>query len=168
MISIVRGNLFDVEKGIIIHGCNALGVMGAGVAAYVRKCYPKAYQVYRDAHAHGRLTLGSCTWAQVKPELWIVNAVTQEKIGGGLQVSYEAIGRCFDLADHLTKQLEKLTSSELSLHFPKIGAGRGGGDWNLIEQAIIKNVGPDRQLFLHVVDEEPIYMVTSAGDAVHS
>ena len=163
MITTIKGDLFEVKRGLIIHGCNAQGVMGSGVAAGVRSIYPKAYEVYRKAYEQTKATsgdglgLGTCTIANVSPDLWIVNAVTQASMGPGLQTSYAAVAQCFDFANYLAGALDLFYEEPTPIHFPKIGAGRGGGDWEQIVQLIETNVDWDRPMFLYVVDEEPIY-----------
>jgi len=169
MITTIKGDLFAVKRGIIVHGCNAQGVMGSGVAAGVRSIYPKAYEVYRNAYEQTKLVsdagrgipaglgLGTCTIANVAPDLWIVNAVTQASMGPGLQTSYAAVAQCFDFVNYLGLILDQLYDEPMPIHFPKIGAGRGGGDWDQIVQLIEANVDQDRPMFLYVVDEEPIY-----------
>ena len=41
-----KGDLFQTEIKTIVHGCNAQGVMGSGVAKIIRDKYPKAYDRY--------------------------------------------------------------------------------------------------------------------------
>ena len=38
-MKIVVSDLLDIEQGMIVHGCNAQGVMGAGVADQIRRKY---------------------------------------------------------------------------------------------------------------------------------
>jgi O-acetyl-ADP-ribose deacetylase (regulator of RNase III) len=157
-LTTIKGDLFQATRGLIIHGCNAQGVMGSGVAAYVKQKYPNAYQVYKREHEQKGLAVGTCTWAPVGHELWVVNAVTQNTFGPGLQTDYEGLARCFDTAEYLAQALDEFVGGDmLPLHFPKIGAGRGGGDWNIILKKIEDAVNPARPLFLYVVDEEPTY-----------
>ena len=40
-------SLFDAEPGsILVHACNAEGIWGSGIAAQIKKRYPKAYERY--------------------------------------------------------------------------------------------------------------------------
>ena len=41
-----QGDLFQTDVRHIVHGCNAQGVMGKGVAKLVKELYPKAYNEY--------------------------------------------------------------------------------------------------------------------------
>lgn len=45
MINTVKLNLLDISHGIIAHGCNAQGVMGAGVAKQIKIKYPTAFEI---------------------------------------------------------------------------------------------------------------------------
>lgn len=42
----IHGDLFAVNSGIILHGCNSHGVMGSGVAKTFKKLYPEAFKKY--------------------------------------------------------------------------------------------------------------------------
>jgi len=38
-------DILGIERGIIVHGCNGYGVMGAGLAAQVKRRYPSVITV---------------------------------------------------------------------------------------------------------------------------
>ena len=137
MIKYVKGNLLDVTKGIIVHGCNAQGVMGAGVARVIKLKYPECFMLYKEYCDLGYNNLGEIIWYRVKPDLHIVNAITQKQYGRDKRhVNYAAITNVFSEVVRNAKALN------LSIHFPKIGAGLGGGDWNIIEM-LINDCDPD-------------------------
>lgn len=118
------GNVLRAEEQIIAHGCNTLGVMGAGVAEGVRLGYPEAFTLYRESTR----TLGQVIPALSRGKI-ILNLITQDQIGGpGRNVSYDAVDDCFQLLD--------LCFAGHDIAMPKIGAGLGGGDWNVIAAII--------------------------------
>lgn len=127
-----KGNLLDVTEGIIVHGCNARGVMGSGVALAVKKKYPECYDIYSGSD----LELGNVVWYCVSRELWIANAITQEFYGTDKRhVNYSAIAETFN--EVLRNAIKSVYPRyPMEVHFPKIGAGLGGGDWSIIEQII--------------------------------
>lgn len=135
MIKYRKGDLLSVTSGVILHGCNAQGVMGSGIALAIKKRFPEAYMTYRDNYDNvpGGLQLGSIIWHHVPSKmLWIANAITQENYGrlNKRYVNYAAIVSVFkDCVGFAYTQ-------QCSLNFPKIGAGLGGGDWSIIEQLI--------------------------------
>ncbi len=135
MIKIVTGNVLDIERGIIVHGCNSHGVMGAGIALQIRERFPRAFEAYRKSN----LQLGYISVAEVAKDKLIVNAITQKSTGIGKQVSYDAIEDCFIRIREFMSNHELLG---LPLCFPMIGAGLGGGNWNVIEKIIDETV-PD-------------------------
>lgn len=146
MIEYQKGNLLDVKSGIIVHGANAQGVMGSGVAKVVKEKYPECFAEYRREYESLGLDLGSIVWWNSDMEnrkntplpqlLFIANGITQKFYGTDKRhVNYVAI------ADVFKEVIRQAKSIKLDVHFPKIGAGLGGGDWNIIE-AIINDCDP--------------------------
>jgi O-acetyl-ADP-ribose deacetylase (regulator of RNase III) len=148
MISTLTGNALDAPRGVFVHGCNAQGKMGSGVALEVRQRFPAAYEAYMSAHRQGLLVLGSTTEVEVSPGLWIVNGVTQQYYGrdpGRVYVDYPAIERVFLRASNLA------TQHQLPLLFPLIGCGLGGGEWPKVEAIIERCVDPSVEKTLFVL-----------------
>jgi O-acetyl-ADP-ribose deacetylase (regulator of RNase III) len=136
-----QGNLLDVPRGIIVHGCNALGLMGAGVARVVRQKYPRAYEVYRKQYETKGLNLGDIIPVVVREEptapiLFIVNAITQQDVGTDrIQVDYESISTCFEKVAKIARDFK------LEVHFPLIGCGLAGGSWEEVAPRIERALG---------------------------
>lgn len=132
MIEYRKGNLLDVTEGIIVHGCNCQGVMGSGVAKAIREKFPEAYKTYRAEHEYYTLVLGEIVWwCNDDYTLWIANALTQDQYGTDRRhVNYAAIAKVF------TEIFRQVRINKHTVHFPKIGAGLGGGSWEIIEQII--------------------------------
>jgi len=131
------GDLLSVTSGIIVHGCNAQGVMGSGVAKAIREKYPKAYDAYRLWHEMDFLKLGRCCPLFVTKELIVCNAITQDRYGtdGKQYVNYDALRTCFaDVARYARAPETPICFKDI--HFPLIGCGLGGGDWKVIEPII--------------------------------
>jgi O-acetyl-ADP-ribose deacetylase (regulator of RNase III) len=129
------GDILSVDRGIIVHGCNAKGVMGSGVALAIRRKYPEAFRVYREIFEEDGLELGTVCFVDVGKDLVIANAITQENYnnqrnGPACMVDYAAIKSCFQEVANEAKYLG------LPVHYPMIGAGLGGGDWNIIQEII--------------------------------
>src|SRR5690606_34929648 len=90
-IRYVRGDLLKTPARFILHGCNAQGVMGAGVAAAIRDRYPAAYAAYRKRFETVGLRVGDTIWVACGDRV-IINAITQERYGrSGVFVDYDAI-----------------------------------------------------------------------------
>lgn len=139
------GNLFDKFSTvtcpvdtlhIIVHGCNAQGKMGSGFAKELRERYPKAYTEYMkhcNSFSNSRANVGSIAYADINDNLIIANAITQKYYGydGKKYVSYDGIDNAF-------KSLNDFCDCGriAHVHFPKIGADLGGGNWNVIKEII--------------------------------
>lgn len=136
-LTYIEGSLLDTEIVHIIHGCNAKGVMSAGVAKQIRAKYPKAYKDYRKQYKTNGFDLGSIVVSIQPCGKVIHNAIIQKDYGTQQrQVSYSAIEKVF-------RKIDKWPLKELAM--PQIGAGLAGGDWNIIKDIIeksLKNVKP--------------------------
>lgn len=132
------GDLLSLSEGIIAHGCNTLGVMGAGVALQVRKKYPMAFRAYREAFEQKGLRLGEVIWYQAGPKLWIANAITQARIygkPGEMLASMEAIEEAFSTIGSRARQWG------LEVSFPLIGCGLAGGSWDQVGPRVERALG---------------------------
>lgn len=130
-----KGNILKTDLKVIIHGCNARGVMGAGLAKQIRTLYPEVYNSYKDIYNTEGLILGSIYWVNTNDYLF-GNAITQEKYGiDSVQISYIAIQ---EIVQEINRVLPNLGLDKVAL--PKIGAGLGGGNWNTIEKIIESNL----------------------------
>lgn len=143
-----KGDVTDAVEPAIMHGCNAQGVMGSGVAAAIRTKFPNAYLEYRDAYGRfpglvlGRI-VGMATGGKV-----ILNAITQDKFGPyRRQVNYEAVYLALEEANRIA-----LRRSLHAIAMPRIGAGLGGGNWNIIA-AMIEETSTEYQPVIY--DYEP-------------
>lgn len=140
MKKVAFGDILQLESGIIVHGCNAQGVMGSGIALQIKNRYPLAFSEYqrhlKNCVIDGVDPLGSHSWQKVGGDvyqgLYVFNAITQRNYGrdGKKYVSYEAVYKTMRDAARLGVQLG------LDVHYPMIGAGFGGGDWAVISHII--------------------------------
>lgn len=130
------GSLLDVPAGHIVHGCNALGVMGSGVALAIREKWP---HVYEDYAAKRFLVLGEAYPVPVNKNLVVWNAITQAHCGQGKQISYDAMEECFARVNDVMGKATKFCKDvPQEIHIPLIGCALGGGKWPIVE-AIIEN-----------------------------
>lgn len=120
------GDMFaEVDKGFIVHGCNAQGVMGSGVARIIKDRYRKAYEVYAGQAPY--YILGEVIPVQVTEELTIINAITQNLYGvNQVHADYDAIRQAMKGSLHVATS--RIFDGPQELHMPFIGAGLGGGD----------------------------------------
>jgi O-acetyl-ADP-ribose deacetylase (regulator of RNase III) len=133
MIKTVTGDILTATTGYILHGCNAQGKMGIGLALQIREKYPQVYEDYLRAFHRDQLKLGNVIYTTVskedEPTLIVASCITQEYYGYSTTIQYvdtDAIIDCFK-----TVMTEAILNN-LPIHFPKIGAGYGNSRWNRI------------------------------------
>ena len=121
-------DIFDSTHNVILHGCNSQFKMNSGIAKIIRKKFPEAYNVYMESHG----TLGTISVCE-KTTPRIINGITQEYYGQQPKcyVNYRAMQTVFELSDQYCEQ-----HGYHHIAMPRIGAGLGGGDWNIISKLI--------------------------------
>lgn len=142
------GSILDAEEQYIVHGCNAQGRMGSGVARVLYERYPNVRKTYLAAHASAKREgvpfLGTVGYCENDPHT-VINAITQEFFGydGALYVSYEAVEQCMVEINR--------ASNDWTVAMPLIGAGLAGGSWARISE-IIERVSTDFQPVVYTLD----------------
>lgn len=134
-INFNKGNILDVTSGIIVHGCNAQGVMGSGVAKQLREKYPEMYAKYKSditSVFDTSESVGAVSWYSLTPgkPFLIASGITQEFYGRDISVkyvSYDAVHSVF------MKVFNHALFHNLTVHIPDlIGCGLGGGNRDVV------------------------------------
>lgn len=106
--------------------------MGAGIAKEIKKEFPNAYEVDKQTKNGDINKLGTISFSNSivnNNELIVINAYTQfHWKGEGNKVDYTAIKKAF-------LDIKKQFSGK-RIGYPLIGAGLGGGDWEIISKII--------------------------------
>lgn len=131
-----QGDLPECTENIIVHGCNAKGVMGSGVAAQIKKKYPNSARAYFNMKENNKMQLGNFSYSEEDDGKTIINAITQEFYGRNPHIVYVSYGAIAHVFMDINKGCKIYGYKEIAL--PKIGAGLANGDWNIIEQIIEK------------------------------
>lgn len=151
MIHYIRKDITTVEAGIVAHGCNCQGKMGAGVALAIRKRWPIAYKAYRSHwekfQKQKETLLGFVVFVDTQEgikastiglglELFIANIFTQIFYGrdGARYASPDAIKQ------GLRVTLEFAKSRRLPLYIPRIGCSLGGLTWETDVKPIVEEL----------------------------
>lgn len=147
----IKRDLFLAKNPIICHGCNIAGGFGSGIAGLIASKFPEVKRAYKNKFYREGFKLGDI---QIVP-LWepkgdtkiIVNLMTQAKYGGkSIQVNYEA---CFEA---FVKLFAYAAGHLNSIAMPKIGTGLGNGQWQLVEEQLMK------ALAIHEVNVDVYYL----------
>ena len=130
---VVEGNLLlKAEAGefdAIVHGCNCFCSMGGGIALAIAKKWPEVVAADNTTIRGDITKLGKYTQATVEQgKLTIVNLYTQFGFDKKINTEYDAIRDGFALIK------QEFTGKRIGI--PMIGAGIGGGDWNVIKELI--------------------------------
>lgn len=123
------------ENSVLVHGCNAQGVWGSGMAEQAKKHFPLAYEQYRFDLRRQGVGTNSFWHSTTPPDIIVCSMITQQYYGrdGSRYVSYDALDECFD---HLFSFIRN-ENQRRDVHIPNlIGAGLGGGDKHIITQII--------------------------------
>lgn len=151
MIRYQFGDLLEAEEAIIVHQVNCQGVMGAGIAAQIRKKWPEVYRdyiFYFNGHRSRPDLLGEVRFTMIKKEnycKYIASLFGQENYGrGGRFTNYEALYEGLEHIAFVTKALKKK-----SVAMPKIGCGLAGGEWKIVE-AMIETLFKDIEVVVYI------------------
>jgi O-acetyl-ADP-ribose deacetylase (regulator of RNase III) len=124
---------------IIAHVCNDLGFWGSGFVMALSEFWHLPENEYRlwsrgESYVTDEVFgLGNVQFVPTEHKLWIANMVAQHGVRGAdnpKPIRYDALQSC------LTKVAAKARELQATIHGPKFGADRAGGDWQKIEQLI--------------------------------
>lgn len=162
-MQVKHGNLLEVQQGILVHGCNAVGGFGSGIAGQIAKKWPgvahgyKAWfeqnpgrdrmlgsiQVFVGRAVESRLggesakrvfrSFDAKTLPELPPDIVVVNAITQFYYGRDSRVQYVNYD-AVNASMSAVAMLAKLLN--LTVHYPAIGAGLANGNWDEISKRI--------------------------------
>ena len=154
------GSLLEAEERHILHGCNARGVMGAGIALAIRQRWPQAFAQYRRLHEETGLVLGTVQVVECGEKV-VLNAITQLGYGsqrdGVVTARYDAIRAAMRQVNHLAWLTATVPEAAHRLGdmrrvaMPLVGAGLGGGRWSLIA-TIVEAEARDFQPVVYLLD----------------
>lgn len=139
MILIKEGDLFRAPSGIICHQVNCKGVMGRGVAKTFKEKYPFAFSKYKDLckdRVPDKL-LGTVLMRYEIDNKWTCCMFAQDDWRGhGCNTDYAAFDEC---CDAIKREIKALHLGDITINMPyRIGAGLGGGDWNIVYSILEK------------------------------
>jgi O-acetyl-ADP-ribose deacetylase (regulator of RNase III) len=132
-----------MQEGLIAHQVNCLGKMNSGVAKAIRTKWPLVFHEY-STYCASRLSaddlLGSVQVVEVGPQLWVANVFSQLSYGydGQRYTSYDALDTALT---KLQRWMFEHDLTSMDVHHPLIGAGLGGGNWNVISAIIEHRIG---------------------------
>lgn len=147
----VKGDLIqlalDGKFDVFVHGCNCFCTMGAGIAESIKNQFPDTYVTDLNTVKGEKSKLGTYSSSNYTSsdnhDIIVINAYTQYHWkGNGNKVDYKAVESIFSQI--------KINFSGLRIGYPLIGAGLGGGDWQIISKIIESELtGEDHTLVIY-------------------
>lgn len=130
-MNIENRDILTVSSGFICQQVNCEKVMGAGLAAQIKKKWPIVYTTYLS----NKPVLGEYDLVRVSgtmPGLYVANLYGQQGFGTDKrQTNYGA------LSSALASMAHDLRFDIPHIYFPfEMGCGLGGGDWNIVSELI--------------------------------
>lgn len=145
-----KGDLFETDINIIVHGCNDMGVAGAGIILKIKELYPEAIEAYHKHHRlNGKLEGGEIINCRTNGKI-IVNMITQHLVGrnGRRFAQYDWIAEGFYNLNSIIRDSKFEIIQKIAM--PAIGSGLGGADFNVIA-AIIESECKDVQPVMYLI-----------------
>ena len=145
------GNLLDAQTDVIAHQVNCQGVMGSGVAKYIREKWANVYTAYKAEYDLftdlNKPLLGNCQLVQVNDHQYVANLFGQNKYGYDSKryTSYDGI---YDALINLAFQMENNNINSIAFPY-RMSSDRGGADWNVI-LAMIESVFKDTDITIEI------------------
>lgn len=147
MIPIIKGDILESNKDIIIQQVNCQGVMGKGLALQILNKYPEVkeeYVKYVSEHLktnHRVMLLGKVNYVQTHDGIIVANIFGQDDY----RKSYHDDGVVYTsestLLVGICTVIKYANEHNLSVAIPvNIGCGLAGGDWNSVYSKIEKVV----------------------------
>jgi len=157
MIKIIKGDVVQAFKvgtiDILAHGVNCSGAFRSGIAGQIANHYHEVQSRYFEKLVTCEDTDDS-GWrlGDIQPVLYrnpyntfdqyIINCGTQQRYGRNANtcyVDYNAIEECMHEVLFFAKEKYEVAEKRFPvIGIPRIGAGLGGGDWEKIENIILK------------------------------
>lgn len=135
---IIKGNLLDINCGIIMHQCNCQGAYGAGIAKQIAERWPDAKTAYykhlKDCKTHNVNPLGTVNCVAVSDKLYVANLLSQDHYGNAARTRI-----CYTDYAALNNALQQLTAAypDTPLYAPwHMACGLAGGDWSRVSQIL--------------------------------
>ena len=148
-INYVVGNAIEPigdSNKLVVHCCNALGFMGAGIAAAIRQKWPHVYKDYskfcKKSEDYPSCLLGEVQFVKAEDGIVIANIIGQNDCGPTIigdvsipPVDYRAleVGFAKIKKSIIEGQRKSPDAKVVTIHMPRIGCGLAGGEWGFIE-----------------------------------
>ena len=133
MVIINKGTVFNTDAKAIVNTVNCKGVIGAGIALEFQLRYPAMNEDYVHKCEDGIIRVGKVDYYDGSPV--IINFPTKYDFKYPSKIEWIASG----LQDFVNTYAEHNIES---VAFPKLGAGRGGLNWDQVKELMLRYLDP--------------------------
>lgn len=141
---------YGADVRFIAHVCNDEGGWGRGFVTALSRRSTTPELSYRSWHKDGIWENAPFELGQIqvtgfdRPGVLVVNMIAQHGIRHDPKappaIDYKALRGCFtQLGDEVTRWNESCGIVP-TIHMPRIGCGLGGGDWAVVEEAVLAHL----------------------------
>ena len=124
---------------VLVHCCNDIGVMGAGIARIIAKKWPLVLSAYQKWLQNLGNPQGRVLYVRVSPDIVVANIIGQRGVGideeGNPPIRYDSLRTGLESVEKFCSLLDRV-----SIHMPRIGCGLAGGSWSKIEPILEETV----------------------------
>ena len=166
MIKTITGNIFNgldsSRNTFVIQCCNALGVMGSGIAKQYADLYPKGMEAYQQ-HLKQFVTPEDALGTYVKFGK-MFNIIGQVKPDTSKRaVNYGAMAKALcEIRRELSQRIfniPTITDPKFTVLVPvNMGCDRAGGDWNIMQEVIEQCLRMDPYITIIYVEWDGTYV----------
>lgn len=138
MVKEINADIFEQFKSyrdgvVLCHQCNCFTTMGSGIAAKIKELYPSAYEADLKTVRGDKNKLGTFSWSQVGPGMYIANIYGQFDYGRDTRkTNYEAV---YNGLSKILKFCGEKSASTVLIPY-KMSSNLAGGDFRIIRVMI--------------------------------
>lgn len=131
------------KPALIAHVCNDENLWGAGFVIPLGNAYPKVESDFHGIHPSDR-KLGHTQFVVVNQDIVVANMIAQK----GLRSSKELIPLRYDALHTCLTDVQALAEKQgITVHMPRIGSKRAGGNWAVIKSIIMATMKVDTYIY---------------------
>lgn len=135
MIYYNDGTVFNVNANALVNTVNCTGVMGAGIALEFKLRYPEMFKDYETKCKAKLIKTGKVDYYRCNGSPVIINFPAKWHFKYPSKMIWIEQG-----LDNFAETYSKHNIS--SVAFPKLGANKGGLDWEKVKKIMIKHLSP--------------------------
>lgn len=146
-------SVFDAATSGLIHACNCMHTMGAGLAKAVAERYPEALAADKKTLLGCSMKLGNFSVAETTGGFYVYNLYSQ--LYYGTRIRYTNYDAVCDGLTMIRNHAESHSLKSLAIPFG-LGCGLGGGSWPVVNAIINEVFGSSKVLTVMICDNTKV------------